>query len=334
MLNVALTAQGHRPLSAQTLHALMEATGGHLTETPGAAREGLERLADVVASHRCRLRRKEALVGDDDDDRDDAKEEEAAAAILRAFAAAGLASASHARRLACFDKLAPLTGLTAEECQLCREVAAVEVIDHAWRNGRGTSRRRRCAGGVPALFTAPHGIFLRREGEGVHKPEEWTTLIATQMAKVVGGISMTWCDAERTQSRLTRRPNGTNRDPNCVEPSEVLEYNWGRLLARHASRTAAGDDSGESHEEGGGNARDDDPESSLETREDREQRVTGRRAEEEGEEDGDRRRRRRWMECLHVDIHGRRDPAVGAHEIGFSDCDLGVVGRWKALDIP
>ena len=209
----------------------------------------------------------------------------------------------------------------------------------------------------PVLFTAPHGVFLRRDGEGVHKPEEWTTLLATRMADATpGGVSMTWCEAERTRSRLLRRANPANRDPNCVTREEALTHPWGRLLSLHAAGARAvavatgvadGDRDGDEDEDEDedvspldviSEARRDGRENGSE--DDGECRRGDRASGSEtgtttttGKEELDDRRRRRWLRqrcrqrgigTLHVDIHGRRDPAVSAHDIGFSDCDLGL----------
>lgn len=148
-------------------------------------------------------------------------------------------------------------------------------------------------------------------------------------------------------SRLTRRANPSNVDPNCVNPTEALEYPWGRLLSRHAQHAAAasaaassssdclridpadaagGDEDAVAEGGGVGSAGRGVPGSSR-TGDDDVSRGGGLRR-------GGRRlsraphiQERRWRRagfCLHVDIHGRRDPGVSGHEIGFSDCDLGV----------
>jgi hypothetical protein len=208
-------------------------------------------------------------------------------------------------------------------------------------------------------------------------------------------VAMTWCEGERTRSRMERRANPANCDPNCVTPAEALEYPWGRLLSRHAAVAAAAaaaaavaaatgaearraraaglrtagangaagvkaagaggadgaryhggdDDDGRIiHGSGGGGGAGGwggdmgafQPGCSPRTDEDACRGGSHRHACEAETVTGTgtgvgcshrqrRRRRRRQLGCLHVDVHGRRDPGVGGHEIGFSDCDLGVV---------
>jgi hypothetical protein len=44
------------------------------------------------------------------------------------------------------------------------------------------------ADGGGVLVTAPHGIWLNRQGHPVHKPEVFTTFIASAMAQVRGSV--------------------------------------------------------------------------------------------------------------------------------------------------
>ena len=141
-------------------------------------------------------------------------------------------------------------------------------------------------GGAPVVFTAPHGVYVRREtvtcsGEPVfetHLPEKWSSFLALEFAWATGGASLTWSEAERERSKATRTFNPEFVDPNCVAEHAGRGYNWGLALSRF------GDEDGE---------------------------VTG----------VFQRVKTKWF---HVDIHGRRDPAVSHKTLGYGDIDIGT----------
>ena len=134
--------------------------------------------------------------------------------------------------------LSTASRLPEHECADLGELAAIEL-----RGDKGAVLH-----GEGSLFTAPHGVFLRRKivGGGLetndenewetHYPEGWTTFLACAFAKTTGGASMTWCESERTRSRLFRAPNPALADPNCVDDDHANSWKskspWTRLLAR------------------------------------------------------------------------------------------------------
>lgn len=126
----------------------------------------------------------------------------------------------------------------------------------------------------PVLVTAPHNIYLQRDGHPAHVMEEYTTLIAQRLARQLGGCCVSWSRAEQHRSELLwflakRRTTGDdwgsgvlldprNRDPNYLLIEEVLENPWYRHMLEAAEQF--------------------------------------------------RRSSRRGQGLLHVDVHGCRDP--------------------------
>ena len=160
--------------------------------------------------------------------------------------------------------------MTPEE--VCAELAAVAVERH---------------GDARVLFTAPHGVYLRREvvtANGpafeTHVPERWTSFIALAFAGAANGSSMTWHRAERERSEATRTFDPGHIDPNCVSTDIAGTYNWGVLLRRFADRAS----------------------------------FENRSLATDGET-------RAWF---HVDVHGRRDPEVSHETLGPGDVDIGT----------
>ena len=163
---------------------------------------------------------------------------------------------------------------------VCAELAAVAVERH---------------GDARVLFTAPHGVYLRREvvtANGpafeTHVPERWTSFIALAFAGAANGSSMTWHRAERERSEATRTFDPGHIDPNCVSTDIAGTYNWGVLLRRFADRAS----------------------------------FENRNLATDGET-------RAWF---HVDVHGRRDPEVSHETLGPGDVDMGT-GALRA-DLP
>lgn len=69
-------------------------------------------------------------------------------------------------------------------------------------------------GSAGVVFTAPHGIYLFRDNDVPHKPEDWTTFIAKTCAEWTSGYALVWSESERLKSELTRTACSSNRDPN------------------------------------------------------------------------------------------------------------------------
>jgi len=95
----------------------------------------------------------------------------------------------------------------------------------------------------PVLVTAPHNIFLLRDGEAPHVMEEYTTLIAQRIARQLGGTSLSWSRSEQYRSELlwslARHQGHTekvgdlgvlldprNRDPNYLVAEELMQNLW------------------------------------------------------------------------------------------------------------
>ena len=121
LLNAALVAEGHPPLPGETLESLMAETGGGDMESSDAAAAGIATLAAVLADHRCssaatttanRRRMHAATTTTTTTARDERvvrmvkNKNEEEEDIRRAFAAAGVRSASQVRRMALFGQLA------------------------------------------------------------------------------------------------------------------------------------------------------------------------------------------------------------------------------------
>jgi len=102
----------------------------------------------------------------------------------------------------------------------------------------------------PVLITAPHNIYLRRDGQPPHVMEEYTTLIAQRLARTLYGTCLTWSRAEQRRTELLwflSRHCGDgseagamldprNRDPNYLTPDEVLQNPWFKHMAKIADQ--------------------------------------------------------------------------------------------------
>ena len=76
--------------------------------------------------------------------------------------------------------------------------------------------------GSRILFTAPHTIKLFRDGHADHEVETYTHKLARQFALRVGGIALTWSDAERAKIKeCGGHPDPDNRDPNYLLDEEA-----------------------------------------------------------------------------------------------------------------
>ncbi|CAJ1433079.1 unnamed protein product [Effrenium voratum] len=105
-------------------------------------------------------------------------------------------------------------------------------------------------GPQPVLLTAPHNIYLRRDGQPPHIMEEYTTLIAQRLARQLRGACLSWSRAEQKRSELhwslARVRCGEegdfssflacNRDPNYLHTEEVTQNPWFRQMARIADQ--------------------------------------------------------------------------------------------------
>ena len=85
-------------------------------------------------------------------------------------------------------------------------------------------------GAEPLIFTAPHAIYLQRDGKPDHKPEDHTGYLAEALAQEVGGSCITWSSREVARSSRTGAPNPSNRDPNYLLRHELEKNPWNDLL--------------------------------------------------------------------------------------------------------
>lgn len=99
-------------------------------------------------------------------------------------------------------------------------------------------------GSTPVLLTAPHSIHLLRDGCPAHMLEEHTAELATAMAQLLGGASLTWSPAERRWTRhlwalaAEALLDEENRDPNYLRVAEVQSNAW--FLQMRAIRQSFG----------------------------------------------------------------------------------------------
>jgi hypothetical protein len=95
---------------------------------------------------------------------------------------------------------------------------------------------------TPVIFTAPHNIFLRRDGKPDHKPEDYTSFLAREFAGSTGGGLLAWSRREIERSKEYRsnsndnRPDPTNRDPNYLAKEELDDSPWHMTLNALFSR--------------------------------------------------------------------------------------------------
>mmetsp|Transcript_6540 Transcript_6540/g.16019 ORF Transcript_6540/g.16019 Transcript_6540/m.16019 type:complete len:788 (+) Transcript_6540:122-2485(+) len=87
---------------------------------------------------------------------------------------------------------------------------------------------------VRMIFTAPHSIPLCREGHRPHQPEAYTSSIARDLARAVGGAFLTWSRLEEGRAReyykVTGGPDPMNKDPNYLRVEDLSDSPWTRNL--------------------------------------------------------------------------------------------------------
>eukprot|EP00930_Biecheleria_cincta_P094520 TRINITY_DN8569_c0_g1_i2.p1 TRINITY_DN8569_c0_g1~~TRINITY_DN8569_c0_g1_i2.p1 ORF type:complete len:720 (+),score=102.82 TRINITY_DN8569_c0_g1_i2:30-2162(+) len=93
------------------------------------------------------------------------------------------------------------------------------------------------------LVTAPHSIYLLRDGEAVHMVEEHTSDIMQGLAERLQGVRLSWTSLERQRNRKLwefgrQQGDGSgmyldarNRDPNYLLSSELPGSPWFREMA-------------------------------------------------------------------------------------------------------
>jgi len=96
------------------------------------------------------------------------------------------------------------------------------------------------ARGAAVLFTAPHGLWLHRDDHEDHKPEDYTSFLARDLAATAGALSLTWSQAEIDKSKQRSNPDELNRDPNYLSVAEHSTNAWNGALAAHSAAHSAG----------------------------------------------------------------------------------------------
>merc|ERR1711879_439755 len=93
-------------------------------------------------------------------------------------------------------------------------------------------------GDRPVLVTAPHCIYVLRDGDTPHLVEESTAELAGMLANLLRGTHLMWSQLEQRRSELLvscGRKQGIerskildprNRDPNYLSTIEVTENPW------------------------------------------------------------------------------------------------------------
>jgi len=86
----------------------------------------------------------------------------------------------------------------------------------------------------PIIFTAPHTLYLNREGHKHHVPERYTSELARSFAHSIKGAFLTWNSREEARNKelfeATGRPDQTNHDPNFTRRSQLSRSPWTRKL--------------------------------------------------------------------------------------------------------
>eukprot|EP00392_Amoebophrya_sp_AT5.2_P016282 g16542.t1 len=77
------------------------------------------------------------------------------------------------------------------------------------------------------LFTAPHSIPLKRDGDEVHKQEDWTSSLASALAVSNSAASICWNSNEGKRIKAANLPaDPALRDPNFLHVDELEKNFW------------------------------------------------------------------------------------------------------------
>ena len=91
-------------------------------------------------------------------------------------------------------------------------------------------------GVAPLLFTAPHTIYLHRDAEADHKPEDLTGFLCETFAESTGGSALTWSRDISSISARTAQPQAGLRDPNFLRIDELPSNPWNEALRNALQR--------------------------------------------------------------------------------------------------
>lgn len=102
--------------------------------------------------------------------------------------------------------------------------AATEASSSSGGSGSTAAAAAAAATSAPrpaVLFSAPHTIFLRRDGHRDHLKESTTRLVATECARYAAGSCLTWSAMQTTIWANSGMSDRANRDPNYLHRSEL-----------------------------------------------------------------------------------------------------------------
>eukprot|EP00658_Telonema_sp_P-2_P071926 TRINITY_DN6112_c0_g1_i20.p1 TRINITY_DN6112_c0_g1~~TRINITY_DN6112_c0_g1_i20.p1 ORF type:complete len:171 (-),score=10.36 TRINITY_DN6112_c0_g1_i20:182-694(-) len=83
---------------------------------------------------------------------------------------------------------------------------------------------------VRIVLTAPHGVWLLRDGQPHHKPEDYTSFMVNDFAATLGAAAISWASTEISKSKRCSAPDVMNRDPNFLSTQETATNPWNRAL--------------------------------------------------------------------------------------------------------
>lgn len=130
-----------------------------------------------------------------------------------------------------------------------RRVDRQELLDLVDQDNT-VPHRTRCElvehGDRPVLVTAPHAIYVLRDGHTPHVMERHTSEIARAIAEELNCTSLQWTEEEQRRSKslwdIADRAGVTegalldprNRDPNYLSTDECVTNQWHKLMRRSA----------------------------------------------------------------------------------------------------
>ena len=128
-------------------------------------------------------------------------------------------------RAAVWEQRVVTTHFDADE-ETAREAAerfAAASVGASCKGG-GDEEERETSAAQPrpsVLFSAPHTIFLRRDGHSDHLKEGTTRVVATECARYAAGSCLTWSAIQTTIWANSGMSDRANRDPNYLHRSEL-----------------------------------------------------------------------------------------------------------------
>lgn len=103
-----------------------------------------------------------------------------------------------------------------------------------WSKAKKHKDRVKCLRGGPILFTAPHGISVKRPGCRDHAPERWTTELAVQIARDIGYEHCSYIIWNKRTTSRHKPAEPDDMDPNYLEFKDFEKSPWNQFLRDHA----------------------------------------------------------------------------------------------------